>query len=262
MIQWYDDAAAEVDTVLACDPDVAAANGAAAIARYLADGDASRLVVPDGATRVVIRPLTDAELKRAASSAGMAPQLGAILSGDAEEKADDARTAAWVESEAALGREDRLALNAWRDEGLPLRHPGADVGERLGEAAGDAANRAHAAFVDALTPDERASVEAFRAWQSRREENTLRAGWVSWIGHDFTPDELVTRLDSVRPLSVQRAMRAEIVRHIQRVSVLPPLGKAPSGSPSTAATPTSCTHGHAQTAEPEGSDAPGATVAS
>lgn len=252
-VLFYLDAAAEVRLPLGCDPDVVKANTPAALAGYYSSGDASALVVPEGASWLILRPLSPSELTQAENEAGVVPALGRVLARQVAEAERAARTAAWKAGEAALSPEERGALKAWRDAGMPMSsgHPGADLAVRLGGASGAAATRAGALALDAMTAEDRAAWQAFDAWTRRREDAIARRGW---LGVSTWPDvptaALWDTLAAVRPASLREAMRDEIAGHVARLSELPPLGKACSGSPSGGPTATPSTPGPVRPATP------------
>ena len=258
---WYPDADDAVDLPLAADPDVVGANSVAALARYHAVGDASALVVPDGATFIKVKPLTASQLAACGTKAGAAPALGIILSDEAGAAGDDAYQAAWKAAEAALSAAERAMLDAWRDGGMDESHEGAEVGQRVATDAAQASTKARAGYVDGLDAGQRASLVGYQEWTRRRDEEVLRAGWLSvsnW--HGAVQADLVPTLDKVRPLSVQQETRAEIVRHILRVSTMPPMGKACFDSQSGALTRSPCTPGPASRVQNTSNGAPAETA--
>ncbi len=102
---------------LACDSLIQDANSAKSIRHYLETGDASGLIIPDGAAHASILPLTPARRERASAEAGPMSKLGYEVSevvhmagaaGD-EVAERDAFDALDDDEKAALG-----ALSAWR----------------------------------------------------------------------------------------------------------------------------------------------------
>lgn len=262
-VSFHLDAAAEVELPLCCDPDTQAANPVPALARYLSDGDASGLVVPEGATLLRLRPLSASELVQVDAEAGAVPALGRLLEGQVAKAEHAARTAAWKAGEAALDAVEREALKAWRDAGMPADHDGARVAGRLGLESHHAAERGRAEAVDALSPTERAAFDAFGAWSGRRAAAMVRRGWLgvsNWP--DVQASDLVRTLELVRPATLREAMRGEIARHVARLSELGHLGKASSGSRSREPIPRLSTPGTASPASSAGTERPGAIAGS
>ena len=109
---------AHAEIVLSCDESVAAANDKGTLEAYRASGDDSRLVIPDDATRVTIRPLSTRDFTVLASRGripqGVLPPQGIQADPDAVDgQAVGAQILAYVstlpEDEQAL-RAEELAL--------------------------------------------------------------------------------------------------------------------------------------------------------
>jgi len=119
-IRFYASTTSEARFVLAADPAVAEANTSEALVAYLRTGDDEALVVPDGATAVVLRPLTHEELTSARSSAGPVPVLGLrVAAQEAPETAEEAEALASYRAWAVRASARVAVAAVVRIEGSP-----------------------------------------------------------------------------------------------------------------------------------------------
>lgn len=98
---------------LACDPLMVSANSPDALYRYIETGDPTGLTVPEGATHIVVRPLTPLRRTDVERAAGAGSALGAALASMLLDSDPDTRAKAAAEAEKAAGAEALAAHRAW-----------------------------------------------------------------------------------------------------------------------------------------------------
>ncbi|MBU0552813.1 hypothetical protein KKB55_11040 [Myxococcota bacterium] len=223
------DANSPVKLVLACDPDVEAANTAEALRAYIREGALEALNIPESAAWISIRAMTHEDEEGARVAAGRVPRLG----GRIYERLAESKPL----------KEAKKAQNLALIEALRLEADGDDDGAKIARERAEM-RRAEAAdieaqFWDQLSDDE---AEAARRWLSWLEAKTWAIVTRCTVDFDSDPafkadpEGFLRRLD---PPEMMAAVISELMVHIRRISELGELGKAryarPSGcAPTTA----------------------------
>lgn len=245
-------AAQTYELPLSLDAAMRAANTEEALIRYHQTGDPSPLVVPEDATRVVMRPLGTAEYDRVVEAIGDPPRLAIVLDEQLGEQLAD------------LAEEHRADLEAIRippmpDDGEPdaVLLEARAAAERARKAALRRHQRARAALQDRVIAEWMADAElsaartAMREWHDRRTMALVETCVVGvepraellapeLLGQDaakpWTP-AMVRRWLALMPPDVRRPVVQELRIHAERLCSL---GKAPAaasasppGSPTT-----------------------------
>jgi hypothetical protein len=227
-VTFHADADQPIDVPLVHDPDTFEATGVANAVQYILTGDPGLVTLPEGGTMIRIKPLSAPEMRAAARAAGNASSLGAIVSDALSEVREKAGKEAAL---TALTPSEKAIAEAWNSEDTPdPKGEGARLTEKLGEAVNDAEKRAAAEYLDALPKGDRDAFNAHQEWKQRNDTEVIRKGWLGAKGSgwdDIPQENLLHVLDhQVFPMVLRLRIRSEILTHIQRISVLSPLGKA------------------------------------
>lgn len=201
-----------VNVYLACDPHIKGANSEENLVKYIKSGDSSLLEIPEGASFVVMKPLTPADMDKVRDRMPSQSFLGAHISSKKERDLDIKEALSVFQS--IVSREESTEKE--RVEAL------------------DALSRAEADFLEALSEQERKALQSHSQWITAFGLEMAIESIVSFPFTDendepYTPKdraEVKKLLKGIHPKSLSDEIIGELVAHSYRLSYLSNEGKA------------------------------------